>query len=126
MAKYRRTKKQYAELFDNPSALFNGAQVILWPNGQPEIWIRSADGNRAIKITARDGNAGLGLTISRFACSEPLTATGNLHHDSAVANQQDFEEITVCQYRTDEQSQAFKRWYADRESNPYPYETAKQ
>ena len=107
----KRTKTAYAELFDNPSALFQDAEVLLWPNGVPEIWIRSKDGRKGFRITAGQGNAGFALTIGKFALSAPMTVGGNLQKDMEVFHAGDAYEVSLCQYNDDELSQAFKRWY---------------
>ncbi len=114
----RRTKTAYAELFDNKRALFPKCDVTLFPNGTREIWITA--GNHGLRITAGEGPAGLGIQIRRFVGGAPLSVSGNLSPDSAPMGVQDCEEITVTQYNSDDHSQAFKRWYADSENNPYP------
>jgi hypothetical protein len=114
----RRTKKQYADLYDNPGALFPGCKVMLWPNGQPEIWING--GTHSIRIKAAVGPAGMSLTVNRFVGGAPLSVTGNLFKDSEPLGMLDCEEVAICQYNDDEHSKAFKAWYADPDNNPYP------
>ena len=118
--KKRRTKKRYANLFDDPKSLFGNARVMLFPNGEPEIWIQSPDGCQGFRLTASCGKAGLGLTIRRFVGGAPMTICGNLAPDGEVMPQKDAEEISVTQYRSDDYAQAFKKWYGDSEHNPYP------
>lgn len=112
----RRTKKQYMMLFNQPHLLFDGCEVILWPNGEPEIWIKSDD--KGFRITASEGPAGLGLRVNRFVGGPSITVTGNLDPDCEVAPQADFFEVTMTQYSSDLNSQAFKRWYGGKGPHP--------
>lgn len=116
---HRRTKAAYGRLHDDPTALFDSCEVILWPNGAPEIWIRSTDGRRSFRLTASDGPAGLAINVERSVGGAPLTVGGNLSPDYAVSNVQDFATFSACQYRPDAWSQAFKAWCADHNA-PYP------
>ena len=114
----RRTKKQYAELYDNPGALFKGCKVMLWPNGEPEIWING--GRHSVRIKASVGPAGMSVTIGRFVGGMPLSVSGNLTEGCKPLGMLNCEEVSVTQYNDDEHSQAFKRWYGDPENNPHP------
>ncbi len=121
----RRTKVSYTRLFDQPEMLFEGVETTLWPNGEPEIWFKTGDG-LGFRLRVSNGPAGLGITINRFAGGVPVTVTGNVPPDDEIAPQRDQTEVTICQYRGDERSQAFKRWYGDPENNPHPgYEEKK-
>lgn len=104
----RRTIKRYVELFRNPRTLFpggpddTGADVILFPNGQREIWIRGS-GNKGYRIRASEGPMGLGLQIDTFIGSEPMTL---IPDDSG-----DTRHVSICQYHATPKAQAFKKAY---------------
>lgn len=107
----RRTLVAYANLFRNPNALFppsassEGVDVILFPNGQNEIWLKSADGTLGFRIVAGNGPAGLGLQISTFIGTPPVTVRTD---DPGSV---DSKYVDLCQYRQDDESLAFKAWY---------------
>lgn len=102
-------KSLYVNLMET-GEYFPGVKTTLFPNGEAgEIWI--SDGINSVCIKASKGRAGLGLTISRHAGTAPLTVTGNLSGDYDPIPQMDAAEVSICQYRTDTRSQAFKRWY---------------
>lgn len=110
----RRTKKAYQDLHDDPTLLLRNCEVILYPNGENEIWVRSKDWRRGFKITGGDGPAGLMLDISSFTGSGPLSATGNLADEHwTPSGMTDFKHLSVVQYRDDDWSQRFKAWCAD-------------
>lgn len=115
----RRTKKAYMELFDNREHLFEGVETLLWPNGEPEIWFKTGDG-LGFRLRVSNGPAGLGITINRFAGGVPVTVTGNMPPDDEIAPQRDQTEVSICQYRSDARSQAFKRWYGSEGTEPHP------
>src|SRR4051794_31006373 len=105
----KRTKKMYADLFDNPEGLFKGAQVVLFPNGEPEIWIQSVDGEQGFRIKGGAGKAGLGLQITRMGPSfPPITVSGNDVLENGPIGTADANFIELCQYHTDPYSKAFK------------------
>lgn len=107
----RHTKAQYAALYDNPGALFDGVQVTLYPNGSREIWIQG-QGGKGFRITASEGRAGLGIRINRVIGAPPITINGNEAKDSEVLqNVPDVTEVTLTQYNSDVRSQAYRRAY---------------
>ncbi len=125
MTRRKRTKVSYSRLYDSPTNLFGGTcEVILFPNGEPEIWIRSTDGMRSFKITASDGPAGLAINVSTRVGGAPISVGGNLSGSYDVAKPGDFAHVSLCQFKPDAWSQAFKAWYdaspEERESIPYP------
>ena len=113
MAARRRTKRAYAHLFDNPTALSaggpsdKGAHVTLYPNGAREIWIRDTHGLHGIRLTVSHGPAGLGVTLSTMAGTAPIT----LHLTSAETNEivsVDTREVETCQYDATPSAQALQ------------------
>ena len=116
----KRTKKAYADLYDNPAAIAEGsAQVILFPNGQKEIFIRTADDRQGFRLTVGQGPAGLSITLSPFTFSPPLSVTGNLANaDATPSYSGDFRDLEVCQYFPDPWSQAFKAHYCNGAPHP--------
>src|SRR5580704_17073925 len=111
----KRTLKKYQELFHNPFRLFghrgtdnnSGPSVLLFPNGESEIWIQGQRG-KGYRITASEGLAGLGLTISTFVGAPPMTVSGNASGDYApITNVPDAREMSLCQYNSDDRSQQF-------------------
>lgn len=121
--KRRRTKKAYTDLYDDPTSLFKGCEVLLFPNGENEIWIRSQDRRRSFKITAGDGPAGLMIQVDRHALAGgSLSVSGNLDDGKwTPSGLTDYASVAICQYRPDDWSQQFKAWIADHE-NPHPGE----
>ena len=108
----KRTKKAYENLYDHPTALFEGVEVLLWPNGIPEILIRDVKRGHCMRITASVGPAGMGLRVSRTTLGTPMSVAGNREGDYEVIRlDHDAVEIGITQYNGDEESQAFKRWY---------------
>lgn len=110
MARTKRTKKQYTELYNNPEALFTGVQTIMWPNGVPEIWFKNAQGY-GFRVHVGNGPAGIGITVSRFVGTPGLSISGNTVEDDAPFIGPDMQEISLTQYKPDEKSQQFKKWY---------------
>ena len=110
MRRERRTKARYSKLFDDPTTLFPGCEVILFPNGEPEIWIRTThSGSGAVRIRANHGPAGLMVDVQRFALATvPLTV---FEHDAGA-------DVQIVQYHSDPWSQAFKAWA--QKKGPYP------
>lgn len=112
MARPKRTKKRYMELFDEPEKLFPGVKTTLFPNGDNEMWIRSPDGKHGFSIKASLGPAGLGLTIKTFVMGNDLTVRSYNHaYGDAHPTVSDVREVNVTSYNTDPRSQAFSRWY---------------
>lgn len=125
--KHHAYKKDYAHLYDNPYALFpgtgheasRGAKVILWPNGQPAIWIQD-DRGHGVEITAGAGPAGFGLHIRSFIGGNGITVSGNLADQHLTPHREpvDYKYIELTQYNLDEPSQAFKAWYMADHDDP--------
>ena len=125
--KLKRTLKRYADLFRNPRTLFEGSpvngipapEVILFPNGAREIWIKGT-GNKGFSIRASEGPAGLSVTIHRFVGCPPITIAGNADDGemSVIQGLPEAYELSLCQYNADAKSQAFKEWYQGRAKHP--------
>lgn len=111
-----RTKAAYAELHDDPSALFGpGTKTILFPNGEPVIWIKAADGIRGARITAGQGPAGFMVTV------EPIGPAADVFADSDAETVRSVSRrVEVLQYHDDAWSQAFRLWTMG--SGAYPGE----
>jgi hypothetical protein len=123
MTKHRRLKKHYTALHDDPGLLFPGCEVLLYPNGQPEIWIRTPDGKHSVKITASRGPVGMRISVNRFPGTAPITTTGNLSSDSEIMPQVDAAEVSMCQYDNTQRAEDFKAWYGTQGTEneaPYP------
>lgn len=107
----KRTKAAYANLFDNPTALFEGVEVLLFPNGEREILIRDAKRGHAMRLKVSVGPAGMSLTVSRTTLGTPLSVIGNQEGDyEPIRLEGDAAELSITQYNGDGDSQAFKRW----------------
>ena len=104
----KRTKKLYTELYDHPNAMFPGGptnagvEVILYPNGQPEIWLRS--GLHSLKLTASRGPYGLGVSITSHVGSTPLTVRKGGYY------------CNITQYDATPKAAAYSRWYDGKET----------
>jgi hypothetical protein len=110
----RRTLKAYRKLYADPTALFDGCSVTLFPNGEREIWIKdAADRGYGFRIRASMGPAGLGLQVDRFSLGRPITPAGNetIAEDWKPYAGPDLDNVSLTQYGFDERSQAFKAWY---------------
>ena len=119
----RRTLKKYKDLYKNPSILFDTCDIILFPNGENEIWIKSKDGKKGFTLKAGEGKAGLGLTITKFFSSEGLTITGNAHKTYEVISiEKDFNSVEIVEHNTDAKSRQFKAWYQGKAEYPYTEE----
>ncbi len=118
MPRKRRLQKSYVELFRDPSTLFETARVMLFPNGEPEIWIQGS-GGKGFRIVAGEGPAGLSLQISTFIGSPPITISGNaaVTYDP-ITDIADARHVSLCQYNGDDRSMAFKEWYQGRAEHP--------
>lgn len=105
----KRTLKDYEALYRNPLHLAppgpasTGAEVILFPNGEREIWVRSGDGFGGMRIRISDGPAGLSIHVNSFVGTA----------DMDVVVDAPGRDIGLVQYRSDQRSQAFRRWYKD-------------
>jgi hypothetical protein len=114
----KRTKAQYARLFDDPSTLFGkGTKVLLYPNGEPEIWIQNALG-QGFRITANNGPAGFGVTVSQFAGSPVATLAAMCNSEPINADIDGIAAVSLTQYNSDEWSQQFKKWYQGESEYP--------
>lgn len=135
MARQKRTKKRYKDLFENPADLVCGsggsngdAGTILFPNGEREIWFKHY-GKRTIGMSVRfsAGPAGISVTIQRFTCSPGLTVSGNAENTYASLDvKEDAAEVVVTQYFDSDWAQTFKKWYKDPQNNPCPLNDAGQ
>lgn len=103
----KRTKRAYVDLYDHPGILFSGCETILFPNGEPEIWIRSADHKHGFRIRADRGPYGLGISVSPFATFEIL----NNDDPDIVSRDEGLGGTSVVSYDPDPKAQAYKRWY---------------
>lgn len=102
----RRTKAQYARLFDDPTRLFPNVETILFPNGKPEIWFKARDGRLSICLEVSVGPYGMGINMRRHVGTEPITV---FHGTNAYS---DLEYAELCQYLPHPTSQRFKEHYA--------------
>ena len=105
----KRTKKAYGELYNNPKRLFPEADVILFPNGRNEMWIKGKQGG--FRITAGEGPAGFSITVSPFTGDNEVTGLAMVGTNYASSNIQNVKEMVLIQYNQDEKSQAFREWY---------------
>jgi hypothetical protein len=109
-----------------------GAQVVIYPNGEEEIWIiPSANiswvdaGKYGIRLRPHGlGKAGFGLEIVRMAFRQPITTfgvgeDGNLYPPKGEAAP-DLWSLELVQYDTTPQAREFRAWYEGR--GPYPVE----
>lgn len=124
MARIRRTKKQYADLFDNPDKLFPGCNVILFPNAEPgELYIISTDGARGFCVKAGDGPNGLRLEITRKnPVTPPMTVSGNNAWENGPIAPIDASYLEIIEYRTTPYAKAFKTWSINPVNNKHPRE----
>lgn len=119
----KRTQADYARLAKNPQHLVDRVNVILRDGA---IFVQSIDGRRSIKITPGDGPAGLAVNVERSIGGAPLTVFGNLAPGYVEMTPVDAESLSICQYRTDPWSKAFKAWYGRRgDDSLYPGEAPK-
>src|SRR3990167_367324 len=94
----RRTLKRYETLYRDPTTLFQGVEVTLFPNGANEIWCKTSDG-LGFRVTVGNGPAGLGVCIRSFISTPGITR----------ADGDTFLEQELVQYRQDARSQAYSR-----------------
>lgn len=125
MARKRRTKKAYAELYDDPTKLFKGCEVILFPNGEPEIWVKSTTYPfHQVVVTGGRGPAGMGLHLRRSIGSAPLTVSGNLDdtewnvHPPKGEQAPDYYQVEITQLDPSPFAQAHRAWYEGRGEYP--------
>lgn len=125
MGRKRRTKKAYTELYDDPTTLFEGCEVILFPNGVPEIWIKSTRyPYHQVVVQASRGPAGMGLTLRRTIGSAPLTASGNLADKHMTVyppkgeRHPDYCQMEIVQMDGTPFAVAHRAWYEGRAEYP--------
>lgn len=123
MRRRKGTLKRYADLYRDPGSLFQGVETLIFPNGEPEIWFRTAAGH-GFRLKVSWGPAGLAATLSRHTLTPGFTIAGNDHGSPWEPFARDPEacEVTITQYDRDDWAQAFRRWYgapADRKP-PHP------
>lgn len=102
----RRTRKSYEALYDNPAFLFGSAEVVLFPNGQPEIQVKSRDGKRGYRITASDSLSGLSIEVIPLPTTDtfsifPSVETTNIHTESGLPVVDQSPRVSLLQYRED-------------------------
>lgn len=81
---------------------------------EPQMIVVYTDDGLGICIHVNNGPHGLGLTLHRRGTNQkdpPLTLTGNRRGDEEIIPQVDASEVTITQYRNNEDAQAFKAWY---------------
>lgn len=125
MRRTRRTKKAYEGLFDDPTTLFPGCKVVLYPNGQPEIWIEPTGGSGyGFKITAGNGPAGVSVRVDPMGIGGPaMHLHGNLEGDWAVyppkgTEAPAFRTADFVRYHNTDYARAHKAWYEGRGEYP--------
>jgi hypothetical protein len=110
----------------------NGANVILWPNGEDdEIWILPPDtttwveaGRYGMRLKPRGvGEHGFALEVTRFTGRQPLTLFGNLEgtwyrFPPKGEPAPDLYTITLVQYNDTEDARKFRLWYEGRGPHP--------
>jgi hypothetical protein len=101
----RRTLKRYTELYHQPSSLFPGVETVVFPDGKPEIWFKTADG-LGFRVTVSNGPHGLGIEARSFVGTPNLTPEDG----------QESFSVTATQYRQSAKAQAYKRWYRQQET----------
>jgi hypothetical protein len=132
--KRKRTQALYTNLYKNPKALFpphassGGVDTILFPNGQNEIWFKSADGTLGFKMTVGNGPVGLGIHISAMIGTPKITM---FYADSEGKTQlADDSYIDACQYYQTPMALDFKESYRgsdlDGHYKRFPRETSVQ
>lgn len=108
-------KDKHGELFDKPGMLFEGLEVVLFPNSRNEIWIGTPDGKVGVAITASMGPAGMGVTMRRFEHTRDMTVRSyNAKYEPAHDTAEGVREVATTIYNSDERSLAFARWYDGR------------
>lgn len=108
------------------------AQIVLWPNGEEEIWILPPAniswvhaGKFGLKLRPCGlGKAGFGLEVSRMAFRQPIVAfgvgeDGNLYPPKGESAP-DLWSLELVQYDTTPEAERFRAWYEGR--GPYPAE----
>lgn len=110
------TKKLYRDLFDNPSLMFGNCEVLLFPNGADEIWIRDKLG-RGVTIRAGVGKVGLGITFFRFSFTkDPQVRVTDKDHDQILSTEA--REVSLTFYDDTERARQFSDWYDGKAEYP--------
>lgn len=122
MRRTKRTKKLYRDLFDNPSAMFGeGVEVILFPNGENEIWIKNKAGH-GFRVKAGIGKAGFSVTVRDFVGSArgdySVARVSDSKYDGTTIK--DAREVSFTKYNQTDHALAFSNWYDG--NGPYPEE----
>ena len=92
------------------------AEIYSLPAGR--YWTRGADGG-SIEIQVSEGLAGVSVRVKRFSMSPDLVISDMFApraESDPVPTGDPVAELTVTQYRTDERSPAFARWYRHAET----------
>jgi hypothetical protein len=110
----RRTKAAYQELFEDPTSMFEGVKVTLFPNGEPEIWLQSADGRHGVKIHASRGDAGFGVSVESFVGTKPITTFAGVTKGEG----RDADRVEMVQYDSTPYAAAFRAWIEYRGPSP--------
>jgi hypothetical protein len=107
-----------------------GAQVVLYPNGEEEIWVIPPAniswvdaGKYGIKLRPRGlGKVGFGLEIARMAFRRPITTVGVGEDGNPYPPKgevaPDLWHLELVQYDTTPEASEFRAWYEGR--GPYP------
>lgn len=111
MAHKKISKVTIRQAQDALKLLFPSVQFVVAPNGLPGLWVKDPATGSGMRVSFSAGDAGVSVTLGKFAGCEPVTVTGNSAGEMEPLKQVDAFEVTACVYRTDEYSQAFKRWY---------------
>jgi hypothetical protein len=107
-----------------------GTQVVIYPNGQEEIWILPPAniswvnaGKYGIRVRPHGlGKAGFGMEVSRMAFRQPIVAFGVGEDGSCYPPKgepsPDLWSLELVQYDTTDLAREFRAWYEGR--GPYP------
>jgi hypothetical protein len=121
--KVRRRKR--SKIFE-----IGGVQVVLYPNGEEEIWILPPAniswvdaGKYGIRLRPHGlGKAGFGLGVSRMAFRQPIVAFGVKEDGDPYPPKGEVAPDLWClelvQYDTTPEAREFRAWYEGR--GPYP------
>jgi hypothetical protein len=92
------------------------ADVYALPHGK--YWTPGINGEN-LCIEVSEGKAGVAIRVHAFGPKLSLTECLDLRPGAPdfTAPAETFSEVSVCQYRSDPESQAFARWYQHRETD---------
>lgn len=116
-------KKDYIELWRNPSYRMGGAKLYLFPNDQDRsIYVSSPELKRTFIIVIHHGPAGLNLTIRG---TQDMVLHGNLAENWGVFPPKgtpgpEFYEVSLTMYQGTDWAQQFRAWYEGRGEYPGP------